>query len=260
MCLQLARISWGHSQVKHLSSLRNMKLLKWHFPSSVFIHFASVIYLPSFSITRNFVEIDSSRHKASEQQTATPSVNWLIKVNNRNTPNKHFLFSKTSWRRLKDVISVILFVFQDVFKTYLQYVFLKRLQDVFKRSSRRVCKTSCNYVLKTSSVCLDQDECLLGCNKKWNVLKVNSKEARTTSMVSLFLTSSLTYSGVFIVNFEHISHLARGEKWQNTCFILEKRKESLAGCKLKCFSYRIEYRAQGLLTGFYGIWFCVSSD
>ena len=37
-------------------------------------------------------------------------------------------------RRLEDVFSVTLFVFQDVFKT----------------SSRRVCKTSCNYVFKTS--------------------------------------------------------------------------------------------------------------
>ena len=50
-------------------------------------------------------------------------------------PRKHFLFSKTSSRRLEDVFSVTLFVFQDVFKT----------------SSRRVCKTSCNYVFKTSS-------------------------------------------------------------------------------------------------------------
>ena len=64
------------------------------------------------------------------------------------------MFSKTSSRRLEDVFSVILFVFQDVFKTYLQYVFLKRLQDVFETSSktfsRRVCKRSCSYVFKTS--------------------------------------------------------------------------------------------------------------
>ena len=51
-------------------------------------------------------------------------------------------------------------VFQDVFKTYLQYVFLKRLQDVFKTYSRRVCKTSCNYVFKTSwktKICYTED-------------------------------------------------------------------------------------------------------
>ena len=54
-----------------------------------------------------------------------------------NKPTKHFFFSKKSSRRLEDVFSVTLFVFQDVFKTYLQYVFLKRLQDIFKMSSRR---------------------------------------------------------------------------------------------------------------------------
>ena len=48
---------------------------------------------------------------------------------------KHFLFSKTSRRRLQDVFSVTHFVFQDLFKT----------------SSRRVCKTSCSYVFKKSS-------------------------------------------------------------------------------------------------------------
>ena len=41
-------------------------------------------------------------------------------------PNKHFLFSKTSSRRLEDVFRVTLFVFQDVLKT----------------SSRHVCDTS----------------------------------------------------------------------------------------------------------------------
>ena len=60
----------------------------------------------------------------------------------RSQPSKHFLLSKTSSRRLQDVFSVILFVFQDVFKTYLQYVFLKRLQDVFKTCLQDVFKTS----------------------------------------------------------------------------------------------------------------------
>ena len=41
-------------------------------------------------------------------------------------PSKHFLFSKTSSRRLEDVVSVTLFVFQDLLKT----------------SSRRICNTS----------------------------------------------------------------------------------------------------------------------
>ena len=59
---------------------------------------------------------------------------YTHKLKTQKQPSKHFLFSKTSWRRLEDVFSVTLFVFQDVFKT----------------SSRRVCKTSCNYVFKTS--------------------------------------------------------------------------------------------------------------
>ena len=37
--------------------------------------FAKAIYLPSFSISGNFALTDSSRHKASEQQTATPAGN-----------------------------------------------------------------------------------------------------------------------------------------------------------------------------------------
>ena len=58
---------------------------------------------------------------------------------------KHFLFSKTSRRRLQDVFSVTHFVFQDLFKT----------------SSRRVCKTSCSClqeVFKTSSRRLERQK------------------------------------------------------------------------------------------------------
>ena len=35
-----------------------------------------------------------------------------------------------------------------------------------------------------------------------------------------------TYSGVFIINFEHISHLERRKKFQGTCLKLVKRKKS----------------------------------
>ena len=102
-------------------------------------------------------------------------------------PSKHFWFPKTSSRRL-----------EDVFKTCLQNVFHKCLEEVFKMSSRRlremysrrVCKTSSsrrfqdvfktsswrclavmswrrlekekNATLKTSSVCLHENECLVG--------------------------------------------------------------------------------------------------
>ena len=89
-------------------------------------------------------------------------------------PSKHFLFSNKSWKRLEDVFSVTLFIFQNLLKTSsrrLQDVFAiclpemssRLLQDVFKTSSktssRRVCKTSSrrlrrqkkNVTLKTCS-------------------------------------------------------------------------------------------------------------
>ena len=53
-------------------------------------------------------------------------------------PSKHFLFSKTSWRRLQRNTFRLPRRLKDVFKTYLQYIFLKRLQDVFKTFSRRL--------------------------------------------------------------------------------------------------------------------------
>ena len=65
-------------------------------------------------------------------------------------PSKHFLLSKTSSRHLEDVFSVTLFVFQDVFKTYLRYVFLKRLQDVFKMCLQDVLQLCLQDVFKTS--------------------------------------------------------------------------------------------------------------
>ena len=58
-------------------------------------------------------------------------------------------------RRLEDVFSVTLFVFQDALAIRLPKTSSRRLQDMFARrlaimSSRRVCKTPCNYVFKTS--------------------------------------------------------------------------------------------------------------
>ena len=58
------------------------------------------------------------------------------------------------------------------------------------------------------------------------MLKVNNKEARTTSTVSLFLSLSLTLLILVIVNFEPFSHLVRREKCRNTCFIPEKRRKT----------------------------------
>ena len=83
--------------------------------------------------------------------------------------SKHFLFSKTSWRRLhcNNFLSSKTSSrrLQDVFVIRLPKTFSKRLQDVYKTSSRclrrrlqdvlktslrHISKTSCKYVLKTS--------------------------------------------------------------------------------------------------------------
>ena len=80
-------------------------------------------------------------------------------------PTKHFLFSKTSSRRLEDVFSITLFVFQDLLKTSwrrLQDVFAirlpkmssRRLQDVFKTFSRRLQDMFAKRLAIMSSRCL----------------------------------------------------------------------------------------------------------
>ena len=70
-------------------------------------------------------------------------------------PSKHFLFSKTSWRRLQGNTFRLPRRHQDVFAIRLPKTSSRPLQDVFqdvfKTCSRRVSKTSCNYVIKTSS-------------------------------------------------------------------------------------------------------------
>ena len=90
------------------------------------------------------------------------------------SPSKHFLFSKTSLRRLEDVFSVTLFVFQDVLKTSSRRICDTSSLNVFKTSSRRLPRRifledkkmlhwrRLQDVSKTSSVRLHQDECLLG--------------------------------------------------------------------------------------------------
>ena len=83
-------------------------------------------------------------------------------------------------------------------------------------------------------------------------------------MVSLFFNFivKFMYSGVFIVNFEHISHLAEHEKCRNMCFILKKIKVSLKYCNFKCFSpaphphshgYISLFICRGILAGFHSI-------
>ena len=129
-----------------------------------FVHCVANIFLP--------IEGEKNSHK-DIFFFIPESMDWK-EEKNQYLPSKHFLLSKTPSRRLEDVFSVTLFVFQDVFKTYLQYVFLKRLQDVFKTCLQDVLQLCLQDVFKTSSrrlgrqknvtltVRLHQDECLLG--------------------------------------------------------------------------------------------------
>ena len=115
---------------------------------------------------------------------------------------KHFLFSKTSWRRLEDVFSVTIFhlprrlqdVFarslpktpsrrlQDIFKTSSQDVFKKFLrpfqdvfQGVFKMSSRRICKTSSSRRLQEDVLQLCLEDVLKTKRQKNVTLKTSSR-------------------------------------------------------------------------------------
>ena len=111
-------------------------------------------------------------------------------------PSKHFLFSKTSSRRLEDVFSVTLFVFQDVFKTCLQDVLQLCLQDVFKTSwktkkcyTEDVFKTSSRrlqYVFIKTNVCWDSfSRCQVLEQKHWEL----SLEIKGNKCNSVFHTA-----------------------------------------------------------------------
>ena len=69
-------------------------------------------------------------------------------------------------------------------------------------------------------------------NKQWPptdrqspLIKVNNRNfKRRSEMYSKLTIKWQEQRQRCLVNFEHISHLARHEKSRNTCFILEKRK------------------------------------
>ena len=75
-----------------------------------------------------------------------------------NFPSKHFLISKTSWGRLKDIFNVTIFHLprrlQDVFKTSsrrFQEVFARILPNMFSRCLQNIFKTSLQDVFKIFS-------------------------------------------------------------------------------------------------------------
>ena len=115
---------------------------------------------------------------------------YHIDMNIEQLPSKHFLFSKTSSRRLEDVFSVTLFVFQTSGR---------RLQNVFaihlpKTSSRRRGRQK-NVTLKTFSrrlqyVFTKTNVCwVMSCSKKHNlhlknILSSNNKSKQQSTFTS----------------------------------------------------------------------------
>ena len=95
----------------------------------------------------------------------------VVKNNFFSLRSKHFLFSKTSWRRLENVFSVTIFDLSKTSSRRLQNVFARRLKDVFK----------------TSSVSLHQDECLLGSYLKMHVeFTSNINQNQELYLIDLF--------------------------------------------------------------------------
>ena len=87
-----------------------------------------------------------------------------------------FVLVKTCWRGHKDILSLTLMYFQDVFKTYLQDVFFmtssKWLREVLRKTSWRrleeFLKTFCKDVLKASWRRIE----------KWNIANIVASSRR----------------------------------------------------------------------------------
>ena len=92
-----------YRSIKFVKSSKPQVYEKCHSSSSVFMHFASSVYLPSFSLN-----IDSGRYKASKQQATTQTSNYLTKVNNRNTVTRSGMYSNLTIKRPEDVNGVFI--------------------------------------------------------------------------------------------------------------------------------------------------------
>ena len=78
------------------------------------------------------------------------------------------------------------------------------------------------------------------------MFKVNNKDGRTMSMVSLFLTLLLTIhilvSLLLTLNIFHILHGMKNVKI-HALYWKKERKVSLTDCKLKCFFSRVHHKS-----------------
>ena len=74
------------------------------------------------------------------------------------------------------------------------------------------------------------------CNKKWNVFKVNNKEAITTSMVSLFLSLLLTfYILMFLLLTLNIFHISHDVKNAEICALYCKKEIKFNKLQIEVF-------------------------
>ena len=100
-----------YRHMKFVKTKKHQGYQKCYSFSSVSMHFPGAIYLPTFSICGNFVSTDSSRHKASEQQTTTTAeicakicawywkkrkVNLTAKLSAKSMSQSNFLKLKTT--------------------------------------------------------------------------------------------------------------------------------------------------------------------
>ena len=68
------------------------------------------------------------------------------------------------------------------------------------------------------------------------MFKVNNKDVNSVFIFNFIV--NVTYSGFFIVNFEHFSHDVKNAEMR-ALYWKKERKVRLTVCQLKCFSSRI---------------------
>ena len=115
--------------------------------------------LKRFKSLEQRINISVIRYYPSKHSSWWRRTEDVFKTSSRRLQCNIFLSSKTSWRRLEDIIARRLAntswrrledVLEDVLKTSWKRL-EDVLQDVLKTSWRRFRKTYCKYVLKTSS-------------------------------------------------------------------------------------------------------------
>ena len=120
----------------------------WNFmPNSFCESFIWSFQFSGYYIIKNHL-VCSDRYLSSKQLPSKHSSWWrrtedVFRTSSRRHQCNIFLSSKTSWRRLQDIIAICLAntswrCLEDVLKTFEEDILQIRLEDVFKTSSRRL--------------------------------------------------------------------------------------------------------------------------